>query len=237
MAHYLLAVVLGIVGLLLGLELNHPLLPCMAGVFVASYVGGLGPGLLASSALFVGALLTSYYVHPSHSLLEIAIACGILAWTVSRFRHLERTRDATAKKLQEARLTLDRIPVGTWTASANGSIFSVNQWLLDYTGLERGFFEDKSGTYAERQKRQEHLNPDDRDRMATKWSEVMGSASSFEDEFRMRQSDGVFHWFRLSASLCATRMVRTSHGTELLSVLISRKRSKPTYAERNMIFG
>jgi PAS domain S-box-containing protein len=195
-AHYLLAVVLGIAGLFVGLQLNHPLLPCLAVIFVASYVGGLGPGLLASLAVLAGAFATGYDVHPSYGLPEIAIACGILAWAVSRFRHLERTREVTSNKLDEARLTLDRIPVGTWTASADGSIFSVNQWLLDYTGLERGIFEDKSGKYAERQKRQEHLDPNDRDRIASKWHEAMGSEESFEDEFRMRNRDGVFHWFK-----------------------------------------
>jgi PAS domain S-box-containing protein len=195
-AHYLVAVVLGIAGLFLGLQLSHPLLPCFAVVFVASYLGGLGPGLLASLAVLAGTFATGSDVHPSHGLPEIAIACGILAWSVSRFRHLERTREVTANMLDETRLTLDRIPVGTWTASADGSIFSVNQWLLNYTGLERGFFEDKSGTYAERQKRQEHLDPDDRDRIANKWHDVMGSEQSFEDEFRMRHRDGVFHWFK-----------------------------------------
>lgn len=50
MAHFLLAVALGIVGLVLGLKLNHPLLPCIAVSFAASYVGGLGPGLLTSFA-------------------------------------------------------------------------------------------------------------------------------------------------------------------------------------------
>jgi PAS domain S-box-containing protein len=195
-AHYLLAIALGVIGLFVGLQLNHPLLPCVAAVFSASYVGGLGAGLLASATLFPGVLVSVHDVRPSHDLVEIAIACSILAWAVSRFRQLELTRDAISKDLDAARRTLDRIPVGTWTASANGSIFSVNQWLLDYTGLERGFFEDKSGAFAERQKRQEHLNPDDPDRMAKRWYEVMGSESTFEDEFRMRKSDGVFHWFK-----------------------------------------
>jgi PAS domain S-box-containing protein len=195
-AHYLVAVALGIAGLLLGLQLNHPLLPCVAVVFVASYVGGLGPGLLASLTMLVGLYLPGHGAFRSSGLFEVVTACGLLAWSVSQFRHSERERDAATKKLVEACLTLDRIPVGTWTASSDGSVFSVNQWLLDYTGLERGIFEDKSGKFAERQKRQEHLDPNDRDRIASKWREAMGSEQSFEDEFRMRNRDGVFHWFK-----------------------------------------
>jgi PAS domain S-box-containing protein len=196
MAHYLLAIVLGIAGLASGVQLNHPLLPCIAVVCIASYVGGLGPGLLASLAMLGGLFLPGFGAYWSSGLFEIVTACGLLAWSVSRFRHSEREREAATKKLEEARLTLDRIPVGTWTASADGSVFSVNQWLLDYTGLERGIFEDKSGKYAERQKRQEHLDPNDRDRIASKWREAMGPEQSYEDEFRMRNRDGVFHWFK-----------------------------------------
>jgi PAS domain S-box-containing protein len=159
-------------------------------------VGGLGPGLLAALAILVGIFLPGYSAFRSNGLFEIVITCGLLAWAVSRFRNSERAKDAATKNLDEARLTLDRIPVGTWTASADGSIFSVNQWLLDYTGLERGVFEDKTGRYAERQKRQEHLDPNDRDRIASRWHEAMGSEPSFEDEFRMRNRDGVFHWFK-----------------------------------------
>jgi PAS domain S-box-containing protein len=195
-AQYLLAIVLGLAGMALGLQLNHPLLPCIAIAFLASYVSGLGPGLLASLAMLIGLYLPGYAALRTSDLFEIVITCALMAWSVSRFRHSERVKDAATKKLDDARLTLDRIPVGTWTASADGNIFAVNQWLLDYTGLERGVFEDKSGTYAEQQKRQDHLNPDDRDRMGSRWHEVMESATTFEDEFRMRHSDGVFHWFK-----------------------------------------
>jgi len=196
MAHYLLALVLGIVSLLLGLRLNHPLLPCMAFVFATSYVGGLGPGLLASLTVFVGAIATVQGAPTSPGLIESGIACAILAWSVSRFRKLENARDVAVMMLDEARLKLDRIPVGAWAGSANGSTFSVNQWLLDYTGVERGVFEDRSGAYAEQQKKQEYLYPGDLNRMAKKWYEMMGSAPSFEDEFRMRRNDGSFHWFK-----------------------------------------
>lgn len=195
-AQYLLAIVLGFAGMALGLQLNHPLLPCIAVVFLASYASGLWPGLLASLAMLIGLYLPGYVALRPSGLFEIVITCALMAWSVSRFRHSERVKDAATKKLHEARLKLDRIPVGAWAGSADGSTFSVNQWLLDYTGVERGVFEDRSGAYAEQQKRQEYLDPNDRDRIASKWYEAMRSEQSYEDEFRMRNRDGVFHWFK-----------------------------------------
>ena len=112
-AQYLLATALGLAGMALGLQLNHPLLPCIAAVFLASYVSGLGPGLLASSAMLIGLYLPGYAALRTSGLFEIVITCALMAWSVSRFRHSERVRDAATKKLDDARLTLDRIPVGT----------------------------------------------------------------------------------------------------------------------------
>ena len=81
-AQYLLAIVLGLAGMALGLQLNHPLLPCIAVVFLASYASGLGPGLLASLTMLVGIFFPGYGAFRSSGLFEIVTACGLLAWSV-----------------------------------------------------------------------------------------------------------------------------------------------------------
>jgi PAS domain S-box-containing protein len=190
-------------------KLSDVLLPS---ILIAATIAYLGGGLAGTLATFVSLSLPAIEQHrlPTWNHVEIEFACLAVVWGMALIHQLQRRRSATEALLTEAQLTLDRVPVGTWTADANGSIFSVNNWLLEYTGLERGYFEDKSGTFAERQKRQEQLLPEERDRMIQKWLSVRETATHYEDEFHMRGRDGVFRWFKTTGE-----SLQDAHGKNL----------------------
>jgi signal transduction histidine kinase len=60
-------------------------------------------------------------------------------------------------------------------------------------------FEHKSGALADRQQRQEHLLPEERERIVHKWLALRENGRHYEDEFHLRRHDGVFQWFRTIA--------------------------------------
>jgi len=200
-SHYLLALALGICGVLVGRPLHVSLLGSLAAALVSSYLGGLGPGLIVSLTVLVSSSITVHGVASPIGVFEVAIACSTLAWSVARFRDAERTSRAAKLASADAQRILKLVPVSVWSAAPDGQIFTVNDRVLEFTGEDRDYFENRSGVgaMAERQKRAEHLHPDDRDRVPKKWLATRDSADHYEDEFRLRRHDGTYQWFKTVA--------------------------------------
>jgi PAS domain S-box-containing protein len=86
---------------------------------------------------------------------------------------------------------LDIIPTLIWSAEADGSAAFFNQPWLDYVGLPIEAVQGWGWTAA--------LHPDDRDRVADAWKDIVASARPAELEARLRRHDGVYRWFLFRA--------------------------------------
>jgi hypothetical protein len=170
-SRYLFALAFAAAAQALSHQLNHQVLPWIVATAASAYLCGFGPGVLTPAAALILALFEEKSLSRPNA-VEIATACSILAWAISSARKFEREKILSEAKLQESQLMLNRIPVGVYCSDSEGSIFAVNEWLLQYTGLGRGVFEDKSGAFAERQQRQEQLMPEERERVIQKWLAV-----------------------------------------------------------------
>jgi PAS domain S-box-containing protein len=83
-------------------------------------------------------------------------------------------------------LIINTIPAMAWTVQPDGTVDFVNQRWLDYTGLTlEEQIEDPARA----------IHPEDIPRVMEKWLADMAVGESYEDEMRLRRSDGEFRWF------------------------------------------
>jgi len=83
-------------------------------------------------------------------------------------------------------LIINTIPAMAWTVQPDGTVDFVNQRWLDYTGLTlEEQIEDPVRA----------IHPEDIPRVMEKWLADMAVGESYEDEMRLRRSDGEFRWF------------------------------------------
>ncbi|MGA7523630.1 MAG: PAS domain S-box protein [Acidobacteriaceae bacterium] len=104
----------------------------------------------------------------------------------------KRAEEAVLASRRDLRLTVDTMPVLTWSAEQDGSVNFFNQRWLDYTGLSAvealGWGWSKA------------LHPDDLDRISGYWRSVIIAGQPGETEARLRRSDGDYRWFLFRAS-------------------------------------
>ena len=82
---------------------------------------------------------------------------------------------------------MDMMPQCVWAAREDGTIYLVNEYWTEYTGLT---LEDTArGGYSE------VAHPDDRARMIDAWDHSVRSGEPLEIEFRIRSRDGGHRWF------------------------------------------
>jgi formate hydrogenlyase transcriptional activator len=90
-------------------------------------------------------------------------------------------------QLLDIRLIIDRIPVFTWSAHADGSVEFVNQRWREYAGLSLAESQGWGWQVA--------IHPEDLPSLMRKWQELLVSGVAGDIEARMRRHDGVFRWF------------------------------------------
>ncbi|HET8921980.1 MAG TPA: PAS domain-containing protein [Candidatus Acidoferrum sp.] len=96
-----------------------------------------------------------------------------------------RAEEALRASERSLRLIVDSIPGLVNTTTAAGEIELANQQLLDYVGM----------TLEELKNWRPLVHPDDRELVATLWSNSVESGHPYEDEHRLRRADDVYRWF------------------------------------------
>ncbi len=167
-----------------------PFLPFVLPVIAASWLGGLGPGLLATA---LGTLFGLYYfVPPSDSLWLETIGDGLNALffvstsaTISvlcEALHEARRRDAERRFQTLA----DLIPQLVWMARPDGSRFWHNKRWYEYTGMQRG--------QSDGQGWQSAIDPTQLSGVLNSWTIALKKGEPWEAIYPLRRSDGEMRW-------------------------------------------
>jgi len=107
----------------------------------------------------------------------LAFLWGLHKVRVQQFRREER-------KLREA---IETIPAMAWIAGPDGVTKFVNRRVLEYTGLSPLGNAKKVGEIA--------IHPEDLDRIVRRMGASFASGEPFEEEMRIRRTDGEYRWF------------------------------------------
>jgi PAS domain S-box-containing protein len=86
----------------------------------------------------------------------------------------------------ELRTLVESIPQIVWIAQPDGQHVHFNQQWLDYTGLSMEESLGDGWIPA--------FHPDDRARTAERWQRAIETGETYEIEYRLRRSDGLYHW-------------------------------------------
>jgi PAS domain S-box-containing protein len=106
----------------------------------------------------------------------LAILWGLHQLRVRQLRREER-------KLREA---IETIPAMSWIAGPDGALQFVNRRWVEYTGLSQLETEEV---------RKVAVHPDDLDRIHRRIEASFASGEPFEEEMRIRRTDGEYRWF------------------------------------------
>ncbi|NTW01674.1 MAG: PAS domain-containing protein [Oscillochloris sp.] len=181
-------------------------------ISLSAYIGGLGPGLLATALTVV--LLNNllplpggYFSNPA-AMVDIPWAMlavvGVL-WSVLSEREHRARRQAEAKaqryvqilsSVQEQenrfRQLTNLLPQLVWTCDSDGLCDYLSHRWSEYTGIPEA---DQLGY-----RWLEQVHPDDRERVRSSWQAMRMSDENFVTELRLRCYDGNYHWFDTRAT-------------------------------------
>ncbi|WBY17231.1 PAS domain-containing protein [Erythrobacteraceae bacterium WH01K] len=151
-----------------------------------------GAPLITSEGAPVGALCIFDSAPRPDGLTEIQEeGLKVLRDAVMRRLHARRrdlVRDAELQRSQEKLGALaDSIPDIAWAANAEGDIDFFNQRWYEYTGLD-------PSTPPDNETSRSVFHPDDQEAYVDAWDEALASGQHFEQEFRVRRSDGTWRW-------------------------------------------
>jgi len=107
----------------------------------------------------------------------LAFLWGLYQLRVQQLRGEER-------KLREA---IETIPTMAWILGPDGAVQFRNQRWVEYTGLSRSEKAQTVGTNA--------VHPEDQDRIVRRLDASFASGEPFEEEMRIRRTDGKYRWF------------------------------------------
>jgi PAS domain S-box-containing protein len=101
----------------------------------------------------------------------------------------------TVEALRESRARFktlaESLPQMIWTCTRDGYTDYLSRQWLDYTGRSEAQQLGKGWL--------EQVHPDDRAKVETQWSLVMGTGDVFDMSYRIRRLDGVYRWFKTRA--------------------------------------
>ena len=119
----------------------------------------------------------------------LAFFWGLYQLRVQQFRREER-------KLREA---IETIPAMAWIVGTDGAVQFRNRRWVEYTGLSQLGKAEGVGTIA--------VHPEDRDRIVRRLGASFAGGEPFEEEMRIRRTDGEYRWF-----LCRAVPLRDKRG-------------------------
>ena len=88
---------------------------------------------------------------------------------------------------QEFRTLAEALPHHVWTATSDGSFNWFNRRFYDYVGARPGELSGKDWSKI--------VHPEDASAAAAARTRAVNSSEPYEIEFRLRRSDGSYHWF------------------------------------------
>ena len=106
----------------------------------------------------------------------------VFLWGLHRLR-VQQLRQED-RKLREA---IETIPAMALIAGPDGSVQFRNRRWVEYTGLSQLGTAEEVGTIA--------VHPEDRDRIVRRLGASFASGEPFEEEMRIRRTDGEYRWF------------------------------------------
>jgi two-component system cell cycle sensor histidine kinase/response regulator CckA len=198
--HYLLPVLLVGATLLARVSLTHAAegtavsIIFVPAILVSAYLGGLGPGLLATAA---ASLVSGYFLmrpagslgiqRPEHQ-IQLAFLCfsglaiSLLVDALHRTRWRLEERTASVRESEERFRTMaDGSPVILWVTDASGENQFVNRKYLEYFGVT---FEEMLGA-----RWQPFFHPDDAPRYVEEFMSAVRERRPFSGEARVRRKD------------------------------------------------
>jgi PAS domain S-box-containing protein len=125
-------------------------------------------------------ILPAFYQTTWFRLLCVA-AFLVLLWGLHQLRVQQFRREE--RKLREA---VETIPAMSWIAGPRGALQFLNRRWVEYTGLSQLDTEEV---------RKVAVHPDDLDRIERRMDASITSGEPFEEEMRIRRTDGEYRWF------------------------------------------
>jgi PAS domain S-box-containing protein len=144
----------------------------------ASDTNGVWSGAPASMAFKI---LPAFYQTIWFRLLCVAAFLALL-WGLHQLRVQQLRREDG--KLREA---IETIPAMAWISGPDGIVQFRNRRWVEYTGLSQSGKAEKVGTIA--------IHSEDRDRIERRLGASFASGDPFEEEIRIRGTDGEYRWF------------------------------------------
>jgi PAS domain S-box-containing protein len=143
----------------------------------ASDTNGVWSGAAANMAFTIR---PAFYQTSWFRLMCVAAFLAFL-WGLHQLRVQQLRREDT--KLREA---IETIPAMAWIAGPDGALQFLNRRWVEYTGLSQLEAEEV---------RKVAIHPDDLDRIERRMDASFASGEPFEEEMRMRRTDGEYRWF------------------------------------------
>jgi PAS domain S-box-containing protein len=81
----------------------------------------------------------------------------------------------------------DSMPQIVWSAGPDGHFDYYNRRWYDFTGRPEGISGDESWT--------DVVHPDDQEECLARWHAATESGAEYEIEYRLREKNGIYHWF------------------------------------------
>jgi len=106
----------------------------------------------------------------------------LLLWALYQLR-VQQLR-GEERKLRDA---IETIPAMAWIAAPDGVVQFRNRRWVEYTGLSQLGKAEEAGTIA--------IHPEDLDRIVRRMRASFASGEPFEEEMRIRRTDGEYRWF------------------------------------------
>ena len=167
-------------------------------ILLSAWLGGLGPGLLATVLTILA--FDYFFIAPRHSFalplqdvprLAIfgvaALFVVLLSEAQRRTSESRRNAEVESRRAQrELQLVIDTIPVMAASYRADGALDFVNKTWRDYTGLSLDQKHLRWGAA---------IHPDDLPKVGAAWRAHLASGQPFQIEQRMRRADGAYRWY------------------------------------------